>query len=68
MHQNSSVDKSSPQKNVFFFQINKKILMLLLDMTFQILDGTPLWNYEDPIKKQFRNNSWRDAFVQNVDT
>ena len=44
----------SLHENVFFFS-NKKIGSDVGDMTFRILNGTLLWNFVQPSRRQFRN-------------
>ena len=45
--QHSSVDKFSPQKYVFSTK-SKNIDSYVGDMTYQIPDRTPLWNFVRP--------------------
>ena len=47
--QKSSVDKFSPQK--IFFDLIKNIDFHVGDMTFQMFDGTPSWNFVGPSKR-----------------
>ena len=53
LHQNSSVDNLSPQKYVFFFK-SKNIDSHIGDKAFEVLDGTPLWNFADPTRRFLR--------------